>query len=100
MKTSDLFFSASYHEGFGIPILEAMSYDLPIITRCGAIPKVISKNSLVYSSLEDAALMINQFISKPISSYPIKHLNSFYRTIYNDYSDENIFEFFERKILK
>lgn len=98
MKNSDVFFSASYNEGFGIPILEAMGYGLPIIIRSGAIPKEISAYCLGYSSIEQAAAIINQFYTRPLGTYPIKNL-IYYRSIFNNYSDDNIFQFFQSKIL-
>jgi len=97
LKGSDLFFSASFHEGFGIPILEAMGYGLPIIVRATAIPKDIAKHCLTYSTVEQAARRINKFFSNNKNNHQIKNLE-FYNLMFKKYSDESIFEFFQTEI--
>lgn len=48
LKNSDVFILPSYNEGLPISILEAMSYDLPIIsTLVGGIPEIIKGNGFV-----------------------------------------------------
>ena len=53
---SCLFFP-SFHEGFGLPILEAMSVGTPVITTaCGAIPEV-GGDAVIYVDPEDIEAM-------------------------------------------
>lgn len=46
---ADLYLSLSEHEGFGIPLLEAMSYDIPVLAyHSGGISSVVTKQNLLY----------------------------------------------------
>src|SRR5205807_1862597 len=48
-RRADAFVTLSEHEGFCVPLLEAMAFEKPILARaCGAVP----------GTLEDAGLMI------------------------------------------
>jgi len=49
-QNADLFILPSFYEGFGLPVLEAMSYDIPVIC---------SNNSSLPEIAGDAALLIN-----------------------------------------
>lgn len=41
-RESDLFFCPSLHEGFGIPLVEAMAHELPVFyLPCGAVPETM-----------------------------------------------------------
>ncbi|WP_041279882.1 glycosyltransferase [Desulfobacula toluolica] len=38
-RTADLFLSMSEHEGFGVPLIEAMAFDVPVVAyKCSNIP--------------------------------------------------------------
>ncbi|MEY2558432.1 MAG: hypothetical protein QOE34_1857 [Verrucomicrobiota bacterium] len=50
-RTAHLFWSMSAHEGFGVPLIEAMWFDLPILAF---------KSSAVPETLGEAALMFDQ----------------------------------------
>ena len=58
----------SYYEGFGLPVLEAMSFGTPTIgSKGGAIEEVIGKSGLVVGSdqIDEAATCLQQFDSQP-----------------------------------
>lgn len=41
-RTADVFVSASEHEGFCLPIIEAMSFGVPVVARaCAAVPETV-----------------------------------------------------------
>jgi hypothetical protein len=41
-KIADLYVSLSLHEGFGVPLVEAMAHDIPVLAwRAGAIPYTV-----------------------------------------------------------
>lgn len=41
-RNADVFVTASEHEGFCIPLVEAMAYDLPVVARaCAAVPDTL-----------------------------------------------------------
>ncbi|RXJ81112.1 glycosyltransferase [Arcobacter sp. F2176] len=47
-QISDLYLSLSEHEGFGMPIIEAMNYKIPVLAYdSGAIPSTLGKNGLL-----------------------------------------------------
>jgi glycosyltransferase involved in cell wall biosynthesis len=47
-STADVFVCASEHEGFGIPLVEAMSFSLPVVAfAAGAVPETVSTGALV-----------------------------------------------------
>jgi glycosyltransferase involved in cell wall biosynthesis len=59
-RLSDVFCSTSTHEGFGVPLIEAMWFDLPVIALdYGAIAETVSNN---YSVVENGHC--EQFIHK------------------------------------
>jgi glycosyltransferase involved in cell wall biosynthesis len=42
-RTADLYVSLSLHEGFGVPLIEAMAYDVPVLAwPAGAIPYTLA----------------------------------------------------------
>jgi glycosyltransferase involved in cell wall biosynthesis/SAM-dependent methyltransferase len=47
-RLAEVYLSASLHEGFGLPLLEAMSSGVPIVAaRAGAIPQVVGQAGLL-----------------------------------------------------
>jgi len=51
-ENSDVFLSASCHEGFGVPLIESMTFDLPILARAAAA---------VPETLGDAGILIREW---------------------------------------
>ena len=47
-RAADVYVSASEHEGFGVPLLEAMAHDLPVVAySCTAIPETVGGAALL-----------------------------------------------------
>jgi glycosyltransferase involved in cell wall biosynthesis len=50
---ADVFVSLSRHEGFGVPLVEAMTAGVPIVTRnAGAVTETVDGAALVLESVE------------------------------------------------
>jgi glycosyltransferase involved in cell wall biosynthesis len=55
--TSDVFVSASEHEGFCVPIVEAMEFGLPVVAfSAGAVPETAAAGALVVQDKSPVAL--------------------------------------------
>jgi glycosyltransferase involved in cell wall biosynthesis len=47
-RAVDLYVSLSHHEGFGMPLVEAMSFDVPVVAfATGAIPSTLGRGGLL-----------------------------------------------------
>jgi glycosyltransferase involved in cell wall biosynthesis len=47
-RTADLFLSASEHEGFGMPLVEAMAFDVPVIAYAStAVPETMGESGIL-----------------------------------------------------
>ena len=56
-QTAHLFLSASQHEGFCVPLLEAMHFDLPILARaCAAVPDTLDRAGVLFHALDRPVL--------------------------------------------
>lgn len=89
-KNSSLFVFPSSYEGFGIPIIEAMYYEIPIAASNIEVVKEISDNSLVYfeyNNFLDISTKIEMILKSPsIKNNQIKKFNQ----ILKKYNYENI----------
>lgn len=53
-RTADLFWSMSEHEGFGVPLVEAMWFDIPVLAyKSSAVPETLGKSALMFNTKED-----------------------------------------------
>lgn len=57
-RRADAFVTASEHEGFCVPLVEAMSFDLPIVARAyAAVPETVGDAALLLPADDDPVLM-------------------------------------------
>jgi glycosyltransferase involved in cell wall biosynthesis len=48
-QAADLFLCASRHEGFGVPLVESMAFDLPVLARsCTAVPDTLGQAGVLF----------------------------------------------------
>jgi glycosyltransferase involved in cell wall biosynthesis len=53
-RTADLYWSMSEHEGFGVPLVEAMWFNVPVLAyKSSAIPETLEKAGLMFNTKED-----------------------------------------------
>ena len=67
-RLADVFLCMSEHEGFCVPLLEAMYFDVPILAYDStAIPYTLGKAGLIFKNKapEQVAFLIDQLVSRP-----------------------------------
>ncbi|MCA1616395.1 MAG: glycosyltransferase [Acidobacteria bacterium] len=53
-QSAHLFLSPSEHEGFGVPLVEAMWFDVPVLAaRAGAVPETLAGAGVLFDPGED-----------------------------------------------
>jgi glycosyltransferase involved in cell wall biosynthesis len=53
-RAADLFVSMSEHEGFGVPLIEAMWFDIPVIAfRSTAVPETLGEAGVLITDKDD-----------------------------------------------
>ncbi len=53
-RTAHLYWSMSEHEGFGVPLIEAMWFNVPILAyKSSAIPETLGKGGILFNSKDD-----------------------------------------------
>jgi glycosyltransferase involved in cell wall biosynthesis len=53
-RTADLYFSMSEHEGFGVPFIEAMWFDVPVLAyRSSAVPETLGQGGVLFTEKDD-----------------------------------------------
>ncbi len=73
MLNLDLYLSMSEHEGFGIPILEAMSYGIPVIAfSSSAVIETVSEAGILFTKKEFP--LVAELIHKIATSSDLKNL--------------------------
>ncbi len=88
-QKADVFVSASRHEGFCLPLLEAMAHETPVVARkTGGMPEVVKAGGVLFediSSIELAVLvyrvMTDPVMRKNICAAQSKRLEEHYRLI-------------------
>jgi glycosyltransferase involved in cell wall biosynthesis len=84
-KNSSVFVYPSFYEGFGLPILEAMSYGCPIIaSNVSSIPEIVEGYGLLFKPENTEALaesildvLQNKNLSEKLSLKSLKRVNDF-----------------------
>ena len=57
-RTADLFWSMSEHEGFCVPLVEAMWFDIPILAfKSSAVPETLGEAAMMFSAKSDLAAL-------------------------------------------
>jgi glycosyltransferase involved in cell wall biosynthesis len=71
-RRADLFVTATEHEGFCVPLLEAMAFDTPILARgLAAIPETLAGAGLVLPPQEDPILLA-EGMAELINNRPLR----------------------------
>jgi glycosyltransferase involved in cell wall biosynthesis len=53
-RTADLFWSMSEHEGFGVPLIEAMWFDVPVCAyKSSAVPETLGMAGIMFNTKDD-----------------------------------------------
>jgi len=86
---SDILFMPSYHEGFGIPLLESGLIKLPVV--CSTIPpfREIGKNKVCFFSLDDSP---DRIADKIISFTSRMKTHKLFRDVIKNYTWDNIYD--------
>lgn len=57
-RTAHLFWSMSEHEGFGVPLVESMWFDVPVLAySSSAVPETLGEAGLMFTSKDDLVQM-------------------------------------------
>lgn len=72
-RRADVFVTASEHEGFCVPIVEAMSFDVPVVARsAAAIPETVADAGLLLPDDEDPVLLA-EAVAAVITNEGLRH---------------------------
>jgi glycosyltransferase involved in cell wall biosynthesis len=53
-RTSHLYWSMSEHEGFGVPLIEAMWFDIPVLAyKSSAVPETLNYAGIIFNTKDD-----------------------------------------------
>lgn len=71
-ERADAFVTASEHEGFCVPLLEAMSFDLPIVARdAAAIPETLAGAGLMIG-VDDGAMVLGEAMAEVLTNTSLR----------------------------
>jgi len=71
-RRADAFVTLSEHEGFCVPLLEAMAFEKPILARaCGAIPDTLEDAGLMIGP-DDGALVAAEAMLEILTNEPLR----------------------------
>lgn len=72
LRRADLFATASEHEGFCVPLLESMAFDVPILAReCAAIPETAGPAALLVPP-DDGPLLFAEAMHEMLGNRPLR----------------------------
>jgi glycosyltransferase involved in cell wall biosynthesis len=70
-KLADVFVSASAHEGYGLPLVEAMYHGVPVVARhAGGTPEALGPAGVLYEDLSAAELA--ELIHRVLEDQPLR----------------------------
>jgi glycosyltransferase involved in cell wall biosynthesis len=71
-RTADVFVSCSEHEGFGVPVLEAMHFDVPVVAHAAAAtPEIVADAGLLFD--EKDPLLLATAVDEILGSTDLRH---------------------------
>lgn len=57
-RTAHLYWSMSEHEGFGVPLVEAMWFDIPVLAyKCTAVPETLGTGGIMFTDKDDLVVV-------------------------------------------
>lgn len=98
-RLADVFVCMSEHEGFCVPLVEAMYFDIPIVAyACTAIPETLGEGGVLLESKDPAtvARTIHELVTN--AEYRDK-VRQGQRERLADYSYQNVSNLFEKQLL-
>ena len=61
-RAADVFVSTSEHEGFCLPVVEAMTFNLPVLARgCAAVPETVADAGLLLPAYAGPTMLAEAF---------------------------------------
>jgi glycosyltransferase involved in cell wall biosynthesis len=70
-RAADVFLSASEHEGFGLPLVEAMAHDVPVVARATtAVPYTLGGSGLLIHEWD--AAKVSELINVLVKDAPLR----------------------------
>ncbi|WP_446395252.1 glycosyltransferase [Coleofasciculus sp. E1-EBD-02] len=91
-RTSHLFWSMSEHEGFGVPLVEALWFDIPVLAyKSSAVPETLGEAGILFTCKDDlvqvaalAKLLVKDWrLRRTVLKAQQKRRDSFLQTIVN-----------------
>ncbi|WP_205509329.1 glycosyltransferase [Longitalea arenae] len=62
-RSADIYLSMCEHEGFGVPLAEAMVFDIPVVAfNCTAVPDTVGENGCLFSTKD--AVLVSEIVEK------------------------------------
>ena len=92
-KESDFLIMASEHEGFCVPVLEAMHLGLPVILRRGtAASEVLNYEKSEFTTIEDCVLKIKEYMHEENLQKLVRHMRNRSKKIIKSASLQDIID--------
>ncbi|MEQ9552826.1 MAG: glycosyltransferase [Coleofasciculus sp. G3-WIS-01] len=91
-RTAHLFWSMSEHEGFGVPLVEALWFDIPVLAyKSSAVPETLGEAGILFTTKDDlvqvaalAKLLVKDWrLRKTVLKAQQKRRDSFLQAIVN-----------------